>query len=256
MTQIDCNQARRLLERYITGVLDGVEREALTTHVGACHGCRAVLEEKERWQVVIAEAVDRATPDPAPLAAQIRTKLQRDTQVPASVSRIRVLPRKFAGIGLLSMLLVGCGWAALGSYHDKILCSDAVEDHQQEVVGSAPRKWKTSEADIQQLAERVQIAHVPAKVGTLVLTRARICKLRNARFLHLVYLQPDNQQLSIFVSGVAGPAWLKYPLMGQTFTRPDERVAASVRPNGNLVVVAGVSQQVSLSDVAEEFDAN
>src|SRR5262249_3555262 len=124
MTQIDCKQARRLVEPYITGVLDRPDRESLAGHLNTCAECRALLEEKERWQVGVGEGVDRATRAHLPLRARVRARLRRDSAalVYGSPKRqpsgfaLGFLPRRFATVGLLSMVMMGCGWAALGSY--------------------------------------------------------------------------------------------------------------------------------------------
>jgi len=70
---MDCRDARKLLEAYIAGELDGAGLTALKEHAAECGVCRSRMEEAERLEGAL-EALYRARP---PVEGVMRRLLRR-----------------------------------------------------------------------------------------------------------------------------------------------------------------------------------
>lgn len=148
-----CDEVQIQAPLYLSGEMTGRERRAVQSHLNTCSECHESLEAMRLLDCRVRSAFRRQAPQPLQWAAVA---------------------------ALVAMSLIS------GSRMSRIF-GDAARDHRTEVARGAPRRWKTSRADVDALFVRFGKPGGRIEVPGYQLLRAKICGLAGKRVLHLVY---------------------------------------------------------------------
>jgi hypothetical protein len=160
-----------------------------------------------------------------------------------------------------SIVLGFAVWRGVSDYRLHMLCADAADDHHTEITLREARRWRATPQEISDLARReLGAAELPQAIEgqDLTLARARVCRLRGSRFMHLVYAG-GAREVSVFLAlDKPGQALNRDAMPTPIHDERDLGVDVSSFRLGNLVVVvasdlaAGASTQVA-SQLAHSF---
>jgi hypothetical protein len=135
------------------------------------------------------DAYTRDPVDTRALERAIRTEIRRE-------SRGRTALR-FASAAALAVAILGGYWVARRSPEPKIY-RDAALDHRAEVVQKLPRRWRTTDPELDTLTARFGLSRQRVALSGYRLLRAKICLLDGQRVLHLVY-NDGSGEYSLFL---------------------------------------------------------
>ncbi len=189
-----CEQVCAQLARYLAGDIAESERASMAAHLESCAACR----EQESAERELNRVLRLATLQDEEAARLLQERIRARMNQAPSQRRWRV-PVGIAA-ALVAGIVVTLGASNIyGLYSAHRLCSDAAEDHEQEVVQQAPLKWVASASDVMALVNRLGGGMaLPAHIGSYGFQRARICELGGRRFVHAVYAGPDRE-FSVFL---------------------------------------------------------
>lgn len=193
---MNCTYSEQISDAYLSGEIEGPEWR---THLGTCPECAAKLRAELDFDLIIKHAVNEERLHTRQLEAHVRNAIRNSSPWKSSVM---VLVRySVAATVIFATLLVATFGYAKGRMDLSATCGDAVDDHREEVIGRAPRKWKVDDKDVQALAQRlVGDPKVPERVAPAGyhLVGARVCVLHGKRYMHLDYSDGINQ-VSLFL---------------------------------------------------------
>ncbi|PYY13726.1 MAG: hypothetical protein DMG60_21300 [Acidobacteria bacterium] len=193
---MNCTYSDQVTDAYLSGEIEGPEWR---THLGKCPECAAKLAAESDFDLVIKHAVNEERLQTRQLEAHVRNAIRNSSPWK---SPVMVLVRySVAATAIFATLLVATFGYAKGRMDLSATCGDAVDDHQEEVIGKAPRKWKVDDKDVQALAQRVVgDPQAPQRVAPAGyhLVGARVCVLHGKRYMHLDYSDGMNQ-VSLFL---------------------------------------------------------
>ena len=135
------------------------------------------------------EAYTRDPVDTRGLERSIRAEIRSHT--------LRRSALRFASAAALVVAILGAYWAARRSPEPK-LYRDAALDHQAEVVQKAPRRWRTTDSELDTLTGRFGLTRQRVAFSEYRLLRAKVCLLDGRRVLHLVY-SSGGSEYSLFL---------------------------------------------------------
>lgn len=253
---LKCADVLDRLPEYLADALQPPQSDDVAAHLECCPDCAMALATERRLDQLVSRAVSDAAPSSAGLQYRIAEHVAGRPPVRAQWWRMAAVAAAVA-----SMALGLAIWRGVSGYQVHMLCADAADDHHTEITLREARRWRTAPQEISDLAKReLGSGEVPQTIEgeNLALARARVCRLRGARYMHLVY-GGGAREVSVFLA-------LDKP--GQTLNRSgmptpihDERdlgVDVSTFRLGNLVVVvasditAGLSTQVA-NELAHTF---
>ena len=193
---MNCTYSDQVTDAYLSGEIEGPEWR---THLNKCSECAAKLSAESDFDLVIKHAVNEERLQTRQLEAHVRNAIRNSSPWK---SPVMVLVRySFAATAIFATLLVATFGYAKGRMDLSATCGDAVDDHQEEVIGKAPRKWKVEDKDVQALAQKMvgdpQAAQRVTPAG-YHLVGARVCVLHGKRYMHLDYSDGTNQ-VSLFL---------------------------------------------------------
>ncbi len=195
---MNCREALDLAPLYLSGELDGAERQQLGAHLAGCPACGGEIELQARLDARVVAAVGAPCPDAARIEQQLRRRIS------AAQSRRRWTALCAMAASVIVVLAAGYGLMRLTAAPG--LYADAARDHRAEVVDGQPRRWRTGAAEIESLAARNGLSFTrtaglaPAGYS---LERAKICRLDGERMLHLVFTN-GVRRYSVYVRPHAG----------------------------------------------------
>lgn len=193
---MNCTYHEQVTDAYLSGEIEGPEWR---THLSTCPECAAKLCAESDFDLVIKHAVNEERLQTRQLEAHVRNAIRSASPWK---SPVMVLVRYgVAATVILATLLVASVGYAKGRLDLSALCVDAVGDHQEEIIGKAPRKWKVDAKDVQALSQRlVGDPQIPERVAPAGyhLVGARVCVLHGKRYMHLDYSDGMNQ-VSLFL---------------------------------------------------------
>jgi anti-sigma factor RsiW len=193
---MNCTYSEQVTDAYLSGEIENPEWR---THLSRCPECAAKLAAESDFDLVIKHAVNEERLHTRQLEAHVRNAIRNSSPWK---SPVMVMVRySVAATVIFATLLVATFGYAKGRMDLSATCGDAVDDHQEEVINKAPRKWRSDDKDVQALAQKMvgdpQIAQRVTPPG-YYLVGARICVLHGKRYMHLDYSDGANQ-VSLFL---------------------------------------------------------
>lgn len=245
-----CADVLERLPEYLADALQRPHADEVAAHLETCPDCAMALATERRLDQLVSHAVNEAAPSSAALQLRLAEQIAGRPAV-----RLQWWRMATVAASLASLVLGFAVWRGVTGYQVHLLCADAADDHHTEITQNQARRWRTAPQEIADLAKRELggSGELPQSIEgqNLALTRARVCRLRGTRFMHLVY-GSGPREVSVFL-GLDKP--------GQSVTHDamptpihDERdlgVDISTFRMGNLVVVVasdvtgGFSTQVA-----------
>ncbi|MGA8768456.1 MAG: zf-HC2 domain-containing protein [Candidatus Acidiferrales bacterium] len=203
-----CSDISELAPLYIAGEVDSQRAAEVDAHLKTCPACMRELETQARLDARLREVLIAEELDVSRVNRRIRELIAAD-----SAGRLVPRPRRWvtAAMGIAAALLVIAAGYLLMPAHVARVYADAATDHHLEVLEQQPRRWLTDPAKIAALAEQQGISDsVPrALTSGYHLDRAKICRLDDRLFLHVVY-SDGTREFSLFLRArngekLAGP---------------------------------------------------
>lgn len=193
---MNCTYSEQVTDAYLSGEIEGPEWR---THLSKCPECAAKLAAESDFDLVIKHAVNEERLHTRQLEAHVRNAIRNSS--PWNTPVMMLVRYSVAATVIFATLLVATFGYAKGRMDLSATCGDAADDHREEVIGKAPRKWKVDDNDVQALAQRlVGDPKAPERVAPAGyhLVGARVCVLHGKRYMHLDYSDGMNQ-VSLFL---------------------------------------------------------
>ncbi|MBV8205158.1 MAG: zf-HC2 domain-containing protein [Acidobacteria bacterium] len=248
--EADCEGVRSLLPQYLAGDLEEEERSRVGNHVASCAGCAACEDAERELNRVLRQAF---SPDQPALGLQQRI---REKISAAGAPRRWPMPVAVAASLVLALGLVVGGSSGYNVYAAHRFCQDAADDHEEEVVQGAPRRWALGGADLQRLQSRFGGGMpLPERIGEYQFQRARICELAGKDFIHAVYAA-SNREFSVFLGPRLPQNESEIPRLKMVRTeRVGATAVAEYHAGPVVLLVAGNHSLGSVLDVFDEWTA-
>src|SRR6185312_7132058 len=192
-----CSQSERVTEAYLSGDID---QPAWRKHLDICPECAAKLKNESDFDHLIRHAVTSERLQTRQLEVHVRAAM-RESVTPIRRPILASWQYGIAAAVALFVVIIATVGYAKGRIERTAICIDAADDHQEEVVAKAPRRWRTENGDVQALAQRVVgDPSVPDRIvpAGYHLVGARICSLHGKRYMHLDYSN-GSSEISLFV---------------------------------------------------------
>lgn len=251
-----CADVLERLPEYMADALEPPQSDEVAAHLETCPECAMALATERRLDQLVTNAVNEAAPSSAALQFRVAEHIADRPKARFPWWRMATVAASMAS------LVVGFAiWRGMTGYQVHLLCADAADDHKTEITEGQARRWRTAPQEISDLAKReLGSGDLPQKIEgqNLQLARARVCKLRGSRFMHLVY-GSGSREVSVFLAldkPVQGPDHEGKPT--PIHDEHDLGVEVSTFHIGNFVVVvasdvaAGLSTQVA-NELAHTF---
>jgi len=193
---MNCSYSEQVTDAYLSGEIEGPEWR---THLSQCPECAAKLSAESDFDLVIKHAINEERLQTRQLEAHVRNAIRSYSPWKSPV--MMLVRYSVAATIIFAVLLVATFGYAKGRMDVSATCGDAVDDHQEEVIGKAPRKWRVEDKEVQALAQKMvgdpKVAERVAPEG-YHLVGARVCVLHGKRYMHLDYSDGTNQ-VSVFL---------------------------------------------------------
>jgi hypothetical protein len=163
---MNCRDIEELSPLFLSGELVAEERRRFDRHLDNCASCADTIRSARLLDQRLRTAYGTPPPQPARWAALAAVTI-------LAIMSGRQTPRIF---------------------------DDAARDHRTEVSNHAPRRWKTSDSDVNALFVRFGRAQGPLSLPGYRLLRAKFCGLAGKRVLHLVYTD-GRAEYSVYLTG-------------------------------------------------------
>jgi anti-sigma factor RsiW len=194
---MNCSYFEQVTDAYLSGEIEGPEWRV---HLDNCPDCAAKLRSESDFDLVVKQAVHSDRLQTRQIEAHVRAAIRQSH--PIWSRPIMVMFRN----GIAAMIVFGTlAIASLGYARGRIdrsaICVDAADDHQEEVVGKAPRKWRSDANEIAALSQRIAgDPSIPQRIAPAgyQLIGARVCLLHGKRYMHLDY-SDGSKEISLFV---------------------------------------------------------
>lgn len=194
---MNCSYYEQITDAYLKGE---IEQPGWRGHLKECPDCAARLKSETEFDLLVKHAIHEERVPTRHLEEHVRAEI-RKSRSPWSRPVLVMARYAVAASLVLGIFILATFGYAKGRMDRKAVCVDAADDHQEEIVGKAPRRWKSEPADVEALAQRLAgDPSIPARVAPAGyrLVGARICILQGKKYVHLDYSNGSND-LSIFV---------------------------------------------------------
>jgi len=199
---MNCPSYERVTDAYLSGEIESSEWQS---HLESCPNCTAKLRSESDFDLIIRHAVNEERLQTRQLEAHVRAAIRKSRtpwHFPLSHGPMLVKLRYgIAATVVLGTLVLATFGYAKGRMDRTAACVDAADDHQEEVISKAPRKWKSNLKDVESLSKRmVGDPTIPERIAPAGyhLIGARVCILHNKNYMHLDY-SDGNNEISLFV---------------------------------------------------------
>ena len=193
---MNCSYYEQVIDAYLSGKIEGPEWRA---HLQRCPACAAKLRSESDFDLIIKHAVSEERLQTRQLEAHVRDAIRRPSPWKSPV--LLVIRYGVAAVVVFGALLIATFGYAKARMDRSAVCVDAVDDHQEEIIGKAPRKWRSDPKDVAALSQKMvgdpTVAERVAPVG-YHLIGARVCLLHGKRYMHLDY-SDGSKEISLFV---------------------------------------------------------
>lgn len=194
---MNCPNSERITEAYISGETDSPEWR---THFNECPECSARLQAESDFDLIIKHAITEERLQTRQLEAHVRAAIRQESPS----RRPLFLALRYglaAAVVFVTLIITAIGYAK-GRMDHTALCNDAAEDHHDEVIAKAPRKWRTDPKAIEALSQKIiGDPGVPERIAPagFHLVGARVCILHDKNYMHLDY-SDGTTEISLFVA--------------------------------------------------------
>lgn len=193
---MNCPYVDSVTDAYLSGEIENAQWK---THIAGCAWCSSKLSEEAELDLLLKHALTEEPIATQPLEARIRRSISHS----ATPTRPPMLALRYAAAAMLiwgALSLATFGYAK--SRMDRTaICVDAADDHREEVIDKAPRKWRIDPQDLQTLSQKMTgdsgLAQRIALAG-YQFSGARTCYLHGKRYMHLRYSNGSNE-ISLFL---------------------------------------------------------
>ena len=193
---MSCSYYEQVTDAYLSGEIENPEWRS---HLNECPNCAAKLRSESDFDLVIRHAVNEERVQTRQLEAHVRSAIRKS--LPWNRPVFVMLRYGVAASVVFGTLAIATFGYARARMDRTSVCVDAVDDHQEEIVGKAPRKWKSDMKAVEALSQKMTgdpaVAEHVAPAG-YHLIGARICVLHGKRYMHLDYSDGSNE-ISLFV---------------------------------------------------------
>jgi hypothetical protein len=247
-----CADVLEHLPAYMADALERPQGDEVAAHLETCPECAMALATERRLDQLVTNAANEAAPSSAGLQLRIAEQISG-----RPAARFQWWRMATVAASLASLLLGFAIWRGVGGYQVHMLCADAADDHHTEIIQRQARRWQSTPQEISDLAKReLGSGDLPQKIEgqNLTLARARVCRLRGSRFMHLVY-GSGAREVSVFLALDKPGQTLNHDAM-PTPIHDEHDLGADVSTFrlGNLVVVVVSDLAADLStQVANEL---
>lgn len=247
-----CADVLDRLPDYLADALEPPQSDEVAAHLESCPDCAMALATERRLDQLVAHAVNDAAPSSAALQLRLAGHIAGRAAPSFQWWRMATVAAAVASIALGLAV-----WRGFSGYQAHLLCTDAADDHHTEITLREARRWRTTPQDISDLARReLGSPDLPQTIEGehLTLARAKVCRLRGSRFMHLVYAA-GAREVSVFLAlDKPGQALNRNAMPGPIHDEHDLGVDVSTFRMGNLVVVVASDVAAGLStEVANEL---
>src|SRR5579859_8154294 len=191
-----CSYYEQVTDAYLSGEIENPEWRS---HLDECPNCAAKLRAESDFDLVIRHAVNEERVQTRQLEAHVRSAIRKSQ--PWNRPVFVMLRYAVAASVVFGTLAIATFGYAKARVDRSAVCVDAVDDHQEEIVGKAPRKWKSDMKAVEALSQKMTgdptVAEHVAPTG-YHLIGARICVLHGKSYMHLDY-SDGNNEISLFV---------------------------------------------------------
>lgn len=248
---MNCPYVDSITDAYLSGEIENAQWR---THIAGCAWCSSRLSEEADLDLLLKHALTEKPVATQRLETRIRNSINR-SGIPV---RTPMLVFRYAS---LAMLILGAlSLATFGYAKSRIdrtaICVDAADDHREEVIDKAPRKWRIDPQGLRALSQKMTGDSALAQriaIPGYQFSGARTCFLHGNRYMHLRYSNGTNE-ISVFVRHRdEHPSW-KVRLLdpfasknAETETIDGLNIASEQKAQMTLVVAAPGSMWESLS---------
>jgi anti-sigma factor RsiW len=176
-----------------------IESPEWRNHLTICPACAGKLREEADFDLILRHAVNEERLQTRQLESHVRAAIRKS--MPWNRPLMVMVRYGIAAAVVFATVALGTIGYAKGRIDRNAICVDAVDDHQEEIVGKAPRKWRSNGPELQMLATKVAVdPTIPDRIAPAGyhLVGARICDLHGKRYMHLDYSDGTNE-VSLFV---------------------------------------------------------
>ena len=248
---MNCPYVDSVADAYLSGEIENAQWK---THIAGCAWCSSKLAEEAELDLLLKHALTEEPISTQPLEARIRRSINH-YGAPMRPP-IRVFRYSVAAMLIFAALSLATFGYAKSRIDRTAICVDAADDHREEVIDKAPRKWKIDPQDLQTLSQKMTgdsgLAQRIALAG-YQFSGARTCYLHGKRYMHLRYSNGSNE-ISVFLRHRdEHPSWTARLLDPFTSKRADTEIidglniASEQKAQMTLVVAAPMSMWESLS---------
>jgi anti-sigma factor RsiW len=194
---MNCKDIGELSPLYLSGEMEGEQRELFLEHLAACRSCAGQMNLQVALDERIHDALSSELPDGAAIERSVRARIAGERS------------RRWAIAGGAAAAVLFAAVLGYRSMRTEGLYADAARDHRLEVMEHQPRRWRTDPPDIEKLTARYGLSnHLAALTPAgYRLEHAKMCGLDGSAALHLVYTN-GVQEFSFYVrprtAGVEG----------------------------------------------------
>lgn len=193
---MNCPYIDSVTDAYLSGE---IENPQWRTHIAGCAWCSSKLSEEADLDLLLKHALTEKPLQTQRLEARIRHSISH------SPSPVRPSIMAFRYAASAMVILLALSLATFGYAKSRIdrtaICVDAADDHREEVIDNAPRKWKIDPQQIQALSQKMTGDPALAQRMTIPgyqFSGARTCYLHGKRYMHLRYSNGTNE-ISVFL---------------------------------------------------------
>ena len=251
-----CADVLDRLPEYLADALEPPQSDEVAAHLETCPECAMALATERRLDNLVSHAVNESAPSSAALQMRIAEHVSGRSAPRFQWWRLATVAAAISSIALGLAI-----WQGISGYQVHLLCADAADDHHTEITMREARRWRATPQEISDLVHReLGAMDVPQTIEGqhLTLSRARVCRLKGSRFMHLVYANGERE-VSVFLAlDKPGEPVKRNDMPGPIHAEEDLKVDVSTFRMGNLVVVvasdlaAGLSTQVA-NELAHTF---
>ena len=257
---LGCEAVHGALPAYLAGELAPEFHYAVDTHLGVCSSCAAREAEERELNRVLRAGLPEDAAATSRLENTIRARIANGDDQPEtpvfSASRPLFWRWRWALSSAIAVLLLGTAFYLpryLEIRNAHLMCREAVEDHQEEVIQGQQRKWRVADGDVQALLARLGENGLPKTAGSLTFERARICQLGGRNFIHAVY-SSGKTEYSVFIAPVEKAATAQ-PMPARLVRAESisNTAVAEYHSNAHMLIVAGDSPLVELLEASQQL---
>jgi anti-sigma factor RsiW len=187
---MNCTEFAEWTGPWLSGEIEPAERAAFEAHRATCAACKDDLARTIASDEWVRRTAEADMPDPAAVLHRTRLAMARRTAV-----------RRWLAAAAAVVLALGSAAYIRSSSDPARIFVAAARDHKTEVMQGKPRRWRTSDAEIDLLLRQYQLS--PTELAQLMpagfqVEKAKQCGVDGTPALHLV-LSDGSRSMSIYV---------------------------------------------------------